>query len=126
MNQCAAVRPGGQRCRAQALPGRALCFAHDPENRERASEARRKGGHNSANLTRAARRIPRGMQDVARRILEAFDRVESGELPPDRAHAMARLAAVYVQIHDAGEVQARIEELEARLEQRPGAAGWRR
>ncbi len=44
MNQCSPIRATGDRCRATALPNRPQCFAHDPENRERATEARRKGG----------------------------------------------------------------------------------
>ncbi len=118
MNQCAAVRPGGQRCRAQALPGRALCFAHDPENRERASEARRKGGANSANTVRAGKHIPRDMKELTRRLLEAIDQVHRGELMPDQARAMASLAGAVCRVYEVGEVEQRIADLEARLETR--------
>ncbi len=114
MNQCAAVRPGGQRCRAQALPGRALCFAHDPENRERASEARRKGGHNSASTVRASRHMPRDMRELAQRLLEAVDEVHRGELDSRRATAMASLAGSYVKVYEVAEVEHRIADLEAR------------
>jgi hypothetical protein len=62
------------------------------------------------------------MKDLSRRILEAFEAVSTGELAPDRAHAMARLAAVYVQLHQAGEVETRLEVLEAAAETRKG---WR-
>ena len=57
--------------------------------------------------------MPRDMKELSGRILEAFDQVATGELLPDRAHAMARLASVYVQLHQAGEVERRLEALEA-------------
>ena len=117
MSLCETIRSNGERCRAQALPDRPGCWAHDPGSREKADEARRRGGVNRSNLARASRRMPRDMKDLSGRILEAFDQVATGELPPDRAHAMARLASVYVQLHQAGEVERRLEALEAAAEQ---------
>ena len=122
MSLCETVRSNGERCRAQALPDRVGCWAHDPGSREKADEARRRGGVNRSNVARATRRMPRDMKDLSRRILEAFDQVATGERAPDRAHAMARLASVYVQLHQAGEVETRLEVLEAAAETRKG---WR-
>jgi hypothetical protein len=122
MSLCETVRSNGERCRTQALPDRVGCWAHDPGSREKADEARRRGGANRSNVARATRRLPRDIKDLSRRILEAFDQVAIGELAPDRAHAMARLAAVYVQLHQAGEVETRLEVLEAAAETRKG---WR-
>ncbi len=122
MSLCETVRSNGERCRAQALPDRVGCWAHDPGSREKADEARRRGGVNRSNVARVARRLPRDMKDLSRRILEAFDQVATGKLAPDQAHAMARLASVYVQLHQAGEVEMRLEVLEAAAETRKG---WR-
>ncbi len=97
-----------------------MCWAHDPSSREKADAARRRGGHNKSAIVRAAKHIPRDMKALSRRILEAFEDVSAGELAPDRAHAMARLAAVYVQLHQVGELEARLEELERRAEQSGG------
>lgn len=112
MNQCVATRANGGPCNARALPSRPMCWAHDPTTREKAGEARRRGGENKSTIARVTRRMPRDLNDLGRRLLEAFEAVNSGEIPPDRAHAMARLAAVYVQIHSAAEVDARLEALE--------------
>lgn len=114
------VRSNGERCRAQALPDRPGCWAHDPGSREKAHEARRRGGANRSNVARATWRLPRDIKDLSGRILEAFDQVATGELAPDRAHAMARLAAVYVQLHHAGEVETRLQALEAAAAQGNG------
>jgi hypothetical protein len=113
MSLCETIRSNGDRCRAQALPSRPKCWAHDPGSREKADEARRRGGANRSNVARATRCMPRDIKGLSRRILEAFDQVATGKLAPDRAHAMARLAAVYVQLHQAGEVETRLQALEA-------------
>ncbi len=96
MRQCETIRSNGEPCRAQALPDRSQCWAHDPGCRDLAHAARRKGGANRSTLIRASRRMPRDMAELAKRILAAFDRVETGELDPARAHAMARLVAAFV------------------------------
>ena len=68
--------------------------------------------------------MPRDMKELSGRILEAFDQVATGELAPDWAHAMARLAAVYVQLHQAGEFERRLEELERRAEAGQQRGAW--
>jgi hypothetical protein len=117
--KCTGIKRDGERCTAMALDS-GLCFAHDPQNRAQATAARRRGGQNRSTLARASKRMPRDLADLSRRLLEAFDQVHNGELAPDRAHALARLAAVFVQLHSAGEVDARIEALEAAATGRSG------
>jgi hypothetical protein len=56
--------------------------------------------------------MPKDMKALGERILAAFDRVERGSLDPSRAHAMARLVAAYVQLHQVGELEGRLEALE--------------
>ncbi len=114
--KCIATRRDGEQCRADARPSRDLCFAHDPDLQARAEQARRTGGENRSNAARAVKHIPRDMKALSKRILEAFEQVSAGELAPDRAHAMARLASVYVQLHTVAEVETRLEALEARAE----------
>jgi hypothetical protein len=65
--------------------------------------------------------MPRDMQDLSKRILAAFEGVETGDLDPAKAHALARLVSAYVTLHSAGEVDARIEALEAAA---TGHKGW--
>jgi hypothetical protein len=60
------------------------------------------------------------MKELSGRILEAFDQVASGELAPDKAHAMARLASVYCTLYQVGEVEARLEALEQVAQSRKG------
>ncbi len=111
MKQCTAIKRDGSPCRSMALDS-GLCWAHDPAVRDRADAARKRGGENRSNLNRASARMPRDMKSLGERILQAFDRVENGELDPARAHAMARLVAAFVQLHQVGEMDARLEALE--------------
>jgi hypothetical protein len=111
MKQCGAIKRDGTPCRSMALDS-GLCWAHDPLVRDRADAARKRGGENRSNLARASARMPKDMKSLGERILAAFDRVETGELDPARAHAMARLVAAFVQLHQVGELEGRLAALE--------------
>ncbi len=123
MTRCSATRANGEQCRAQALPEQALCWAHSPEMRDRAAAARKAGGENSSNAARASKRIPKDLHDVRDRLLGAIAKVEDGKLTPRQGQAMATLAAALVKVHEAGEVNERLAELERRLEAKDG---WQR
>jgi hypothetical protein len=97
-----------------------LCFAHDPQNRAQATAARRRGGENRSTVARASRRMPRDMQELSKRILAAFTAVENGDLDPARAHAMGRLVAAYVQLHEVAETEQRLAALEQAASVRKG------
>ncbi len=112
-NHCLATRADGSPCRATPTAS-GFCFAHDPELRKRTAAARQEGGRNRANITRASKHVPRSMQHLAQRLLAAVDEVHSGELDPKKATAMASLAGAAVRVYEVGELEVRIEELEAR------------
>ncbi len=116
---CNGTKRDGTNCTAMALDS-GLCWAHDPAVRDQATAARRRGGANRSNVARASRRMPRDLADLSKRLLEAFAEVHSGELAPDRAHAMSRIAAVFVQLHAAAETDARLEALETAASVRKG------
>ncbi|MDP9352476.1 MAG: DUF5763 domain-containing protein, partial [Chloroflexota bacterium] len=128
---CKAPRSDGTPCKAAPTQS-GYCWAHDPELRAKAMDARRRGGANRANTVRAAKRIPRDMSDLVKRLLEAIDAVERGDLDHRRATAMASLAGAACRVHEVGEMEQRLAELEERAAQqvRPGVArytrtGWR-
>ncbi len=116
---CGGTKRDGTGCGGIALPS-GLCWAHDPAVRDRADEARRRGGHNRSTIARATRRMPRDLKDLGSRLLEAFEAVNAGELAPDKAHAMARLASVYCTLYQVGEVETRLDALEAVAQSRKG------
>ncbi len=122
---CAGVRKDGTPCRTVATAD-GYCFAHSEACKARTDAARVEGGRNSSKVARARRRMGADLHDIAKLLEDAMRDVAKGAMLPQQGSALASLAGAWVRLHDAGEVQARIEELEARLEQRPGAAAWRR
>ena len=120
MIQCETIKPDGTQCRATARPGKTLCWRHDPELQEKGRAANAAGGSNSSNLSRAAKHIPRDMKGLSRKLMLALDDVHRGELNPRAASAMASLAGAIVRVHEIGELEQRIEALEARTQ----GKGW--
>lgn len=112
---CAATTQAGQPCRARPVTGSDLCFAHDPDLAERRAAARAAGGRHRATVERARRRLPgevSGMLDV---IVTAFHQAAAGDLPPGTAQSLAALAGAYVRLHDVGEHDVALEDLEAQV-----------
>lgn len=112
-NRCAALRADGQPCAAFVLPGRAFCFAHDPERQEQRTEARRRGGVNSAKVVRLRGLCPPRLVEVFDKLAEALEQVHDGTLDPRRASAMAAIARAMTTVLTAGELEERLRRLEA-------------
>lgn len=114
--RCEQAKPNGERCKAPALPGRALCWAHDPEHRAKAAEARRMGGQNSSTAARAGKYLSRELRGLADTLLVAIDEVHEGKLDPKRLTAMASGASAVVRLHEVGELRLEVRELRERLD----------
>lgn len=113
---CKGQRANGERCRSTAIGPDGYCFAHSPANSPEAKRAARaKGGANRSTAARATKALPASMQDVASLILRSLSAVEAGTMRAGQAQAIAALAGAYVRVHEAGEVTARIDALEAAL-----------
>ncbi len=124
--RCTSTKRDGEQCRADARPGREVCWVHDPELQEKASAARRRGGHHSSNVERAARRLPKTVRDVQAILLELIRDVHASDLDlSSKARSVSQLAGTYVRAYETGELQQRLEELEARLEAEQPRAKWR-
>ncbi len=121
MTRCSATRANGDQCRAQALPGHELCWAHDPSHRAKAAEARKAGGKNSSRAARIEARTATGVKDISRILESAMGRVYSGTMKPAQGAALASMAGAWIKLREVGEVDERLAELERRLE-----AGWQR
>ena len=111
---CQGVRKDGSPCTAPVLDGGQFCYAHDPAKTDERDEARRKGGRNSSSLARVAKLLPArlgGIYDVLER---AIGEVHDGSLEPIRANAIANLARAAAAVLQAGEMEQRLRDLEAR------------
>ncbi len=113
---CSAIRSNGEPCKANARPGGALCWAHDPELRAKATQARKAGGHGKSNTARAQKRMPREVRDIVAIVEAAMGGVLQGKITPSQAHATASLAGAWVRLHEIGELTLEVQEIKASLE----------
>lgn len=109
--RCGGVRKDGGACEASVLTGN-YCFAHDPARAVERAEARRKGGRQSAKIVRLRGLLPPRLLPVYDRLEQALGEVHEGSLDARQAQAMAGLARAMVSVLQAGELEARVRELE--------------
>ncbi len=116
---CKATTNAGQQCGAPPLREGQYCRLHDPEMAEEVQEARRLGGHRrKREATLAAVYDFEGLDSIQhiRRFLEvgAFDLLG---LDPsiNKSRAISGLAQVAARLLEAGELEERLEAVEAAL-----------
>jgi hypothetical protein len=113
---CKSMTKDGAPCQTPALAGSDFCFFHDPDKAEERFEARRAGGRQNRMKTLPAE-MPdvnvESCQDVVRLISETINQVRKGDIDPRVANAIGYLANVLIRAVDQGELEKRIEDLEA-------------
>ncbi len=122
-NRCRGTRRDGQPCPSPILDADGYCFAHRPGADAARRQARQAGGRHRAALARLRRLCPPRLGAVYDRLDAALEAVEAGRLHPAQAQAMASLARALVAVLQAGELEARVRELEARFRQGADARG---
>ncbi len=126
MAGCAGIKPNGERCKGDAMPGSEWCWAHDPahagERRRRASRGGRRGGRG---------RPGSDLAGVKADIRGVIDDVLAGEVKTGPAavalqgyNALIRAEKLALDIHEQHELTERLEELEALLESKKGGTSW--
>ena len=114
---CSYIRPEGRPCRAWPMRDEPYCFWHSPDREEDAAEAQRLGG-----LRRRRERTVSGAYDFTglgsveaiRRILEIATVDALGlENSVARARVLTSAAMAATKLLEAGELEARIQALEA-------------
>jgi len=114
--QCQALKPDGSHCQAAALPGTDFCFFHDPTRAEDRREAQSLGGRQNKmkTLDPAAPDVTiEDCQDVVLLISETINQVRKGQIDPRVANAVGYLANVLIRALEQGEMEKRLNELEA-------------
>ena len=109
---CAALTSSGRACRGRSIRG-PYCLAHSPELASQRSEARRRGGHNSAKAVRL-NKLPDGpLQLILDKLQWAFDEVCEGRMEPSTSRALCSLASTIVMLHEGADLESRLTRLEA-------------
>jgi hypothetical protein len=126
--RCAAIKPSGERCKAEAMPDAGWCYSHHPdhaeERRRRASRAGKAGGRG---------RPATELRDVKALCEDLTDRVLAGSLLPGPAAVANQLTNTRLRAieqerknRETEDLEARMEALERTHEREKGARPWRR
>jgi hypothetical protein len=112
VERCTAINKDGTPCSAQAARG-TLCRWHDPALANERAAWRAKGGANKSNKARA-KKAAEGMElsELQGLLSLVLRGVITGRFTPGQATAAAALARAMVTIREAGEIEARLSQLE--------------
>jgi hypothetical protein len=113
MTTCSHVNNDGKRCKAYAVRDSSdnCCVFHsaDPQIKELMRRARASSKGKSPRL-----RVPKTLDDMKRLLADLIARAAAGEVPESRVLAVKQLVSSYLRLADLGEVQRRLEQLEAK------------
>jgi hypothetical protein len=122
--RCTATTKAGKPCSAQARAGKSVCLWHDSEATEERRRNAVKGGQSRSNLSRLKRSLPTeplGFSDVQGVLGAVLRDLLGGKLDPSVANAAANVARAFATIAQAGEMEERLRDLEARAGLRDSA-----
>ncbi len=126
MARCAGIKADGGRCGAQAIRDSQWCFNHHPDyeeqRRRRASRGGKRGGRGRpvAEISELKRRFEELAEDVLDGKLDRGDAAVVGQL----LNYAVRALAVGLKAKEQQELEERLEQLEALLDEKDGARGW--
>jgi hypothetical protein len=115
-SQCEHQTKAGARCRANAVSGSTMCFAHDPALEKKRTDARRRGGEQKRRAVlgpdspEISLRSGSDSLDLARRLLESVLR---GEVDPKIINSAVGLLNFWHRAHSTEVLERRIVALEA-------------
>lgn len=126
--RCAHIHPSGRPCGGYAVTASQHCFAHSPEQAEKRAAARRRGGQAGRVAVLEEANLPiRTIADVIGVIELATNAVLTGRIDTRVANAIGVLMGVGLRAIQHGELERRLEAIEAVLEpERAQAVAWRR
>jgi len=112
---CRSPNRDGSPCRARAHAD-GYCFSHSPNMAVKRTEARSKGGTNSAKSIRLRALVPPRLIPVFDKLEAALDEVYGGKLEAKQGTAMAAIARAMVAVLTSGELEERVRDIESKLE----------
>lgn len=130
MARCPAIKPNGERCKGDAIPGAEWCYSHDParaeERRRNASRGGRAGGRGRGNGELAE--IKTLLSELTDRVLgrEETEPLRIGAATAANQLINTRLRAVELErkVREQEELIERIEELERAAAGQRGGGRW--
>jgi len=127
-NLCKATTKDGKPCTAPAQAGKDYCFMHDPDNAEKAREARIRGNKN-ANRRNALKKaglenigLPKDnyklstLKDVKRLLADTTNAYIQGAITVEQAKCIAYLSSTMTSNIKDADLESALKSLEERLE----------
>ena len=115
--RCAHVHPSGRACGGFAVAGSEHCFAHDVASAGKRESARRRGGQAGRGATLPDSNLTvRSLGDVVALVELTINDCRAGRLDVRVANAIGVLANTAIRAIERGDLEARLEALEAVLE----------
>ena len=122
MAGCAGIKPNGERCKGDAMPGSEWCWAHDPahaeERRRRASRGGRRGGRGRPGSDLAG--VKADIRGVIADVLAGEVKTAAAAVALQGYNALIRAEKLELDIREQHELTERLEEVEALLERQKG------
>ena len=112
MTKCTSKCNDGRPCSANARPNRTVCFAHDPDLKEKRDAARQAGGYGKANTKRIERHMPSTLKPVLDRLYTTLTALDAGDCDARIATAMATVGSAIARLHDQAVTEPRLQALE--------------
>ena len=123
-SHCQGKNRDGAPCSAHVYEGETWCRWHDPARATERAAWSRKGGAARSNKARARRQLAdavMSIEDMDAFLCASMVKVAAGRMEPNVGSAVATIAKTVVGIRTAGDLERRLEQLEARAE---GKHSW--
>lgn len=121
--KCQATNRDGSPCSARPQPGKDVCVWHDPDRASERQGWNRNAGRAKSKQVQARKRVLAGgmeLNEVDAALCTALLDVLSGDLEPNIGTAAAGIARSIASVRQAGEIERRLDALEASATQREG------
>src|SRR5215212_9641130 len=120
--RCAAIKDGGERCKALAMEGATHCYAHDP----RRADERRRNAKRAGEVGGNGRGRPRGeLAQVRLELRRVIEDVRANKLGTGAGSVLSQLYGTLLRCIEQERRSAELEELVERLETLERARGLR-
>jgi hypothetical protein len=125
-SRCIARTKAGTRCGNRAIGSDGKCFAHSDAFAEQRRQGRIEGGQNKATEKRIQKRIPEDIRGTLDTLFRTLQGLEDGTVEPARASAIASVSRAIVSTWEVGVLEAKVREMEQRLQVKPEPTPFRK
>ena len=116
MTKCSFIKDSGEQCGANSHGDGEFCYRHDPEVREVAIEASRRGGMNRAlQVVCGAPVEVKTAADVTSLLGKVINGVWAGEIPAQLGSAIGFLSNCWLKAYEYTEIEERVKAIEVKF-----------